>query len=63
MTLNDFHVHVANSVSSLNNYLGTENEVYVNSASISGRYLYADLTVKVETQIFGNYQVIANVSW
>ena len=62
-TLNDFYVHVSNSVSALNSYLETGYEVYVNSASINGRSLSADLTVKVETQIFGNYQVIANVSW
>lgn len=59
----EFENSVSKSASDLNEYLGTECEVSVNSVSIKDRFLYADLTVRVETQIFGNYQIIANVSW
>ena len=49
--------------SRVNAYLGTNYEVSVNSVLVKDRVAYADLTVRVETQIFGNYQVIANISW
>ena len=49
--------------SRVNAYLGTNYEVSVNSVLVKDKVAYADLTVRVETQIFGNYQVIANISW